>query len=276
MTQIDQATYWNGAEGQVWAALDDRYDAMLGRYTAPLLDGAEIGAEDRVLDVGCGCGPTTRQAAGRAVRGHAHGIDLSAPMLARARQRAADEGLANVSFEQRDVQRGVPGSYDVLISRFGVMFFDDVRATFRRLAAALRDGGRLSFVCWRERSANENRRVPHAVLSRYVDLPVRPAQPDRPGAFSLADPEHVRAVLTGAGLRDVRLEALDEPLWFGADAADATRFYLTDSDVTAALADLPDDVARAAADELRDTFARHQRPEGVLLGGAAWLVTARR
>lgn len=274
MNPLDQFALWNGAEGETWAAFDDRYDALLEKFTDPILDAAKIEQADTVLDVGCGCGCTTRRAAQRAKSGHAHGVDLSAPMLERARRRATEQGLRNTTFEQRDAQDGVPGEYDVIVSRFGVMFFPNVQHTFGALTSSLRHGGRLSFVCWRERAANENRTVPHAALSRHLDMPVRPAQPGRPGAFSLADPDHVAKVLTTAGLHDVQLTPLDAPMWFGTDAEDAVKFHLTDPDVAAALAAVSEDVAQAAVNDLRAAFAAHETADGVLLGGAAWLVSA--
>src|SRR5579875_272268 len=146
-------------------------------------------------------------------------------MLERARQRASTAGIDNVTFSQHDARDGVPGEYDVIVSRFGVMFFPDVQRAFSAIASSLRPDGRLSFVCWRERAANENRTVPHAALARHLDMPVRPAQPGRPGAFSLAEPDHVHDVLSTARLRDVQLTPLDEPMWFGADAEDALKFH---------------------------------------------------
>src|SRR5579875_455519 len=109
MNPIDQFEFWNGAEGETWAAFDDRYDALLENFTDPLLDAAQIHPTDEILDVGCGCGETTGRAARRAKNGYAHGIDLSAPMLERARQRASTAGIDNVTFSQHDARDAVPG-----------------------------------------------------------------------------------------------------------------------------------------------------------------------
>lgn len=175
-------------------------------------------------------------------------------------------------FEIGDAQRADlgAGGLDAVISRFGVMFFDDAAAAFGALGVTLRPGGRLAFVCWRERERDESRTVPAQALAPWV--PRKPiAPPGEPGAFSLADPDRVRALLTGAGLVDVGLEALAEPLRMGADARDAAGFLLAEL-----VADRGVPAPPAAAGALRAALAAHETPDGVLLGSSAWLVTARR
>ncbi|MGC1754044.1 MAG: class I SAM-dependent methyltransferase, partial [Trebonia sp.] len=144
-----QAEAWNGYEGEHWAANDDRYDIVNSGFNEPLLDAAGIGETSRVLDVGCGNGKLTRLAASRAPHGQATGLDLSGPMLARARARAAEEGIGNVTFEQGDAQVYPlpPGGFDVAVSRFGVMFFGDPIAAFANIGRGLRAGGRLAIAC---------------------------------------------------------------------------------------------------------------------------------
>ena len=139
-----QAEAWNGYEGEHWAANDDRYNIVNSGFNGPLLDAAGIGETSRVLDVGCGNGKLTRLAASRARQGQVTGLDLSGPMLARARARAAEEGIGNVTFEQGDAQVYPlpPGGFDVAVSRFGVMFFGDPAAAFANIGRGLRPGGR--------------------------------------------------------------------------------------------------------------------------------------
>ncbi|MDP9334095.1 MAG: class I SAM-dependent methyltransferase [Actinomycetota bacterium] len=146
-TNERQTEQWNGVESNHWVEKAERYDRQLAPFADMLFERLTLAGTDRVLDIGCGCGATTITAAAQAQR--AVGIDLSGPMLAVARNRAADAGLANVEFVEADAQvhRFVPASFDVVVSRFGVMFFDDPTAAFANLRGALADDGRLAFVC---------------------------------------------------------------------------------------------------------------------------------
>src|SRR6266545_2552985 len=186
-----QSEAWNGDEGQYFVAQRARHERMGQQHTARLLATAAIGPAEVVLDVGCGCGETTNGAARPARSGRALGVDLSAVMLAEARRLAGREGVRNARFEQADAQvHAFPAAgFDVAISGFGVMFFADPHAAFANIAAALRPGGRLAFLCWQEMTANEWLTVPFAAVAAHVTLPELPAA-DEPGPFSLADPRH--------------------------------------------------------------------------------------
>jgi SAM-dependent methyltransferase len=199
-----QAEAWNGGEGEYFAAERARHERMGQQHTQHLLDAAAITATDAVLDVGCGCGQTTIRAARAARDGHALGVDLSAVMLAEARRLAEQDGAGNVSFRQADAQTHPfpAGGFDVAISSFGVMFFADPRAAFANLAAALRPGGRLAFLCWQDLTGNPWLTIPFAAAAAHVTLPELPAA-DEPGPFSLADPQRTRDLLTEAGLGSI-------------------------------------------------------------------------
>ncbi|MEV0050662.1 methyltransferase domain-containing protein [Saccharopolyspora shandongensis] len=269
-----QAEAWNGYEGEHWAEHQDRYDAVNSGFNEPLLNAANIGKQDRVLDLGCGNGQTTRLAAARAA--HAVGIDLSAPMLHRARNSATRAGIANVSFEQGDAQvyPFQDGEFDVAISRFGVMFFADPVAAFANIRRALRPDGRLAFVCLRDRSDNDL----GAVLGAAVEhLPApEPATPHAPGPMSLADPERIREVLTGAGFSDVTASPVDAPQTWGRDAADAAEFLFEWGPVQAMVRNADPTAAERARAALTTAMRRHQQADGVRLRGTAWQVTATR
>jgi SAM-dependent methyltransferase len=269
---VGQLGAWDGAQGAFWAAQADRFDRSVARYDAAFLAAARLRPGDRVLDVGCGTGATTR-AAGR-VTGSALGVDLSSAMLEVARQRAADEGLANVRFEQADAQVApFPAEgFDVAVSRTGAMFFADPVAALANVGRALVPGGRLVLLVWRALEENEWMSEVLGALSAERPLPVPP--PGAPGPFSLADPGRVREVLTAAGHRRVEVEGLAEPEWFGADPDDALTFVLG---FAGWLLDGLDDDARArAVADLRRRIEAHAGPGGVEFGSAAWLVTARR
>src|SRR5215211_4250320 len=150
MTNEEQARYWNGDESAHWLVHGERYERMLAPFTGRLLTAAAIRRVDRVIDIGCGTGSTTRAAGRIAIDGEALGADLSAAMLRQAARRAQEDGLTNVRFEHVDAQvhRFAPGAGDVALSRFGLMFFADPAAAFANIARGLRPGGWLVFVCW--------------------------------------------------------------------------------------------------------------------------------
>src|SRR5688500_8407013 len=154
-SNAEQLRAWDGAEGAYWAAHAPRFEEALARYDEPLLDAAAIRRGERVLDVGCGTGSTTRGAARRAAPGAALGVDLSAAMIEVARRAAAD--LAEARFEQADAQiHDFPAaSFDVVLSRTGASFFGDPLAAFTNLARATRPGGRLVLLVWQEPARNE-------------------------------------------------------------------------------------------------------------------------
>lgn len=269
----EQARAWDGEEGSYWAESADQFDRALRGYRARFLDTAAIGPDERVLDIGCGTGETTRDAARRATAGRVLGVDLSAAMLRVARQRAAVEGLANVDFEQADAQiHPFPAEFDVAVSRTGTMFFAGPTAAFRNIARALRPGGRLVQLVWQAPPRNEWIGAFTTALAAGRSLPAPP--PDAPGPFSLADPEHVRGLLADAGFKPPSFEDLTAPMHFGADAEAAYRLV---TGLLGWMLDGLDDTARERAlTDLRATIEAHQTPDGVLYPSATWLITATR
>lgn len=272
MANIEQAKAWDGETGRHWAAHQDRFDAMLSRLTVHLIVGANISAADSVLDVGCGCGETTRIAARLASGGTALGVDLSGPMLERARARAERLRIGNIAFKKADVQVADLPEADVILSRFGVMFFDDPRMAFVNLRRSLRPGGRIAFLCWQELANNPYWLVTRSALAAFVKPP---EIGDGPGPFSLADPARVRGLLADAGFRDVTVDPIGEPVCPGADADEAAEFVLKSGTARAMLADADDGTAAKAAAALRMSLRPYETPDGVLVESAAWLVTAR-
>jgi SAM-dependent methyltransferase len=270
----EQARAWDGTEGDTWTEHEDWYnDAQ--RYLSPhLLDGAGIAPSDRVLDIGCGCGETTRAAAGRAPAGEAFGIDLSSRMISRARERAVAEGIGNVRFEQGDAQvyPFEPASFELAISRYGTMFFDDPVAAFTNVSGALSHGGRLAILCWNRLRHNEWLLEVRSALAAGRDLPEPPA--DAPGALSFADPERVRSILEAAGFTAVGFHEIAEPMYFGPDASRAYESVTRLGIVGGLLADLDGRARAGALDALRRTIVDHETPEGVLLGTNSWLIRA--
>ncbi|GIE95582.1 hypothetical protein Ari01nite_30470 [Paractinoplanes rishiriensis] len=251
-----------------YAAERGGYNAELRRHTEALRRAAGVQPGDHVLDIGCGAGQTTRQAARAARDGSALGVDILAPAVERAREITAIEGLGNVTFEPGDVQRHrLPAArFDLVISRFGTMFFDDPAAAFANIASALRPGGRLAMLTWQDGERNEWHVAIRETLGGAAG----------PNAFSLADPPAVTELLEGAGFTEVAFADVHEPMYFGRDVPEALawiRSFTCTSDLLNG--QTPADAERTV-ERLREMLAAHRTGEGVSFGSRAWLVTARR
>ncbi|MEV7615814.1 class I SAM-dependent methyltransferase [Streptomyces sp. NPDC089799] len=278
IVNTEQATAWNGPEGTHWARNQDRWNAVNGGFDEPLLTAAAVTGDRRTLDLGCGAGHTTRLAARRAPGGHALGVDLSGPMLAEARARAAAGGPANVSFLRADAQVHAFGAaaFDAAVSRYGVMFYGDPEAAFGNVGRALRPGGRLAFVC--PAAPGDNGWVT-AMASLDGILPVGGfASPgDGPGMFSLADPDRVRALLTAAGYTGIAVDEVTAYGTWGRDAADAADFLLATGPGRHLMGQAEGTARARAREALTDHLAGHAGPDGtVRLLSTSWLVTADR
>ncbi|MCG2623309.1 class I SAM-dependent methyltransferase [Arthrobacter sp. I2-34] len=273
-SNTEQVQAWDGDEGDYWAAHAQRFDQSLAYYHPRLMESAGITAGSQVLDIGCGTGQTTRDAARLAGSGSALGLDLSARMLEVARRLAAEAGLANAEFRQADAQVHPfkPASYDCAISRTGTLFFGDPVRAWANIARALRPGGRLAMAAWQAVTGNEWFLEITGALAAGRNLPV--PGPEVPGPFSLSDPERVRRLLTAAGFTGPVLEDLRGPMYFGPDADDACRFILG---FTGWMLEGLDEAGRARARrDLRARLADHQTEQGVVFGSAMWLITAAR
>jgi SAM-dependent methyltransferase len=273
-SNTEQLRAWDGDEGAYWAAHAELFDRAVAEHHRRFLAAAAIGVAEQVLDIGCGTGQTTRDAARSATAGSALGVDLSSRMLDYARHRAAAEGVTNAQFAQADAQSHQfdAAAFDIAISRTGAMFFGDPVAAFTNIAAAIRPGGRLTLLAWRSLADNEWVRELVAALAAGRDLPSRP--PDAPGPFSLSDPDRVRHLLITSGYADVEFDPVDALMWFGTDAVDADGFVLG---LLGWMLDGLDDAGRARAiDALRATTEAHETTDGVTYGSAAWIIRATR
>ncbi len=276
-----QIAEWNGNSGERWVANQGRLDLMLSAFGDAALRAAAALPGEVVLDVGCGAGTSTLALA-RAVAptGRVVGLDVSAPLVERAGQRAREQGVA-AEFRLGDASRvEVPvRSFDLLFSRFGVMFFDDPVRAFEHLRAALKPNGRLAFVCWRTARENDWVSLPVGAVRDLVDVPK--TDPEAPGPFAFGDGARVARILTDAGFRDVAVAPFDHRLVFGRgatrDAAidDAVEHSFQVGPLQRLLADQPDDVRTRATAAVRAAFARRAEPDGVVIDSAAWIVTAR-
>jgi SAM-dependent methyltransferase len=252
----------------------DFYDAELRAHHEHLRAAYGIRPGDEVLDIGCGTGLTTREAARAAAPGRVVGVDVSERMLERAREVTAAERLDNIRYELGDAQvHGFdPAGFDVAISRFGTMFFSDPAAAFANIAAALRPQARLVLLVWQPHDRNEWAQAIDAALGDA-------AQPPQPGAdpFSLGDAEATAGILERAGFDAIHFEDVHEPVFYGRDPEAALAIVRGFQDTRAALASLSDGEAARTVERLREMLAAHHSDErGVALDSRSWLVTARR
>jgi SAM-dependent methyltransferase len=252
----------------------DFYDAELRAHHEHLRAAYGINPDDEVLDIGCGTGLTTREAARAAAPGRVVGVDVSERMLRRARELTAAERLANVRYEHGDAQvhRFDPARFDVAISRFGTMFFADPVAAFANIAAALRAEARLVLLVWQSLEHNEWVRLIDAALGDAA----QPVPPDL-DPFSLGDAEVTARILGTAGFEGVRFEEVHEPVLYGHDLDAALAVVTGFQSTSAALASLSDGEAVRTVERLREMLAAHYSHEqGVALDSRSWLITARR
>lgn len=272
----EMAAAWDGHEGDVWTEHAQRYEAAGQLLWELFLERRPIKPGDVVLDIGCGTGKSTRDAARLAAPGQVLGVDLSSRMLEYARRCSEEQGLTNLRFEQADAQVHPfeEAAFDVAISSFGVMFFADPFAAFTNIGRALKPGGRLAMLAWQELAKNEWLNVVRESLAAGRTLPQPP--PSAPGPFGFADPDHVRRVLEAGGFDDIELESVEEPVNLGTDGDDAFSFFSTVGIVEGLTQDLEEEAKAAALEKLHRALVAHQSEEGVLLGSSAWLITGHR
>lgn len=275
----EQIEYWNEQSGPKWVGRQAALDRMLAPLGERAMAALAPRAGERVLDVGCGCGGTSLELARRVTAsGSVLGVDISEPMLARARERTTAERMAHVRFVAADAQTHAftPGAADGVFSRFGIMFFADPTAAFANLRTALQPDGRLAFLCWQPLTANPWMLTPLMAVAAMVALPHPPA-PDAPGPFSFGDRLRVLRILHGAGFRDISVDAFETDIILGAgDSFDEAVDHALDLGPTArALRNVAADVRLKAAAAVREVLAPFATPRGVVLKSASWIVSAR-
>ena len=272
----DQIAYWNGPGGQHWVHRQEMQEGVLGSVTEILVARSNVKSGERVLDVGCGCGATTFAFAAKVgPSGRVLGVDISAPMLARAREITPPQAPVDFVLADATVHAFDPASFDLLVSRFGVMFFADPAVSFANIRKALRRGARMAFACWRTPRDNPWLMVP--LQAAYQHVPKMPQLgPEDPGPFAFADEERVRRILTEAGFSSVAFErsdlSMDVAGGRGLDAAVQTALEI--GPASRALDGQPPDQVAAATASIREALARFAKGDSVPLGGSIWVVTA--
>jgi ubiquinone/menaquinone biosynthesis C-methylase UbiE len=272
----EQITYWNGPGGQKWVHRQGMQDLLLGPVSDVLIERARVAAGERVIDIGCGCGSTSIAFANAVgPRGHVLGVDISAPMLARAREVAPVGAPVEFALADATVHPFQPASVDLLASRFGVMFFADPVLSFANMRKALRPGGRVAFACWRTPRDNPWMILP--LMAAYKHVPKLPELgPEDPGPFAFASEERVRRILGEAGFSAIALTrcdlSLDLSVGKGLDAA--VRTTLEIGPVSRALEDQSPEAITAVTASIREALTPFVRDGAVPLGASIWIVTA--
>jgi SAM-dependent methyltransferase len=269
---------WAGEMGERWLVNLDRFESMIAPVGDALLARAGLRAGERVVDIGCGGGATSREIARRVQPGGTVvGVDISAALVAEAARRAASAGLTNAAFVVADAAAALPpgAPFDRLVSRFGSMFFANPATAFQNLDRMLRTGARADFAVWAP--ARENAWVAGlmGVVGAHMEIPA--PVPRAPGPFAFDDPEYFRAVLEEAGFRDLQFQRWEGQQLIGgagADPADAVRFVLNAMSFGALVQEQPPALRAAVETELTALFAAHRTPAGIAMGANVWLVSA--
>lgn len=270
-SNADQIAFWNSDAGAKWVKAQDRLDAMLSPISAEIMKAAAPKSGERVLDIGCGCGDTALELARQGAR--VTGVDVSAPMLARAKERAL-QAHASADFVEADASnhRFSP-EFDLAFSRFGVMFFADPDAAFANIRMGLKPGGRLAFVCWRDWRENEWVRVPVGAVRAHVP-PQPQLGPEDPGPFAFADLARVRRILTAGGFDRITARPFDCDMTLGTTFDEAVQHIQNFGPVSRMLTDATAAQKEAAVVALQAALKPYAARKPVTLGGAVWIVTA--
>ena len=271
MSNETQIEFWNGPAGDVWVEAQELMDQMLAPLSDAALGAAAPLSGEKVIDIGCGCGATTLaiSQSGASVQG----VDISVPMVARARDRTVDQ--ENVTFSVADASVAEFGAeHDLLFSRFGVMFFDDPRAAFSNLRSALVEGGRLVFVCWQSPKKNPFMSVAGRAAQPYMPEP-DPQDPRAPGPFAFSDSNWVTEILDGSGFSGITVSSLTPNLTVGKNIDEAMYFQSRVGPLARVLAELDEATQVKAKQAVREALSEYETKDGVILPAAAWLVQAK-
>jgi SAM-dependent methyltransferase len=275
-TNLDQLAFWNGPGGDIWVARQTHTDITLAPMSKALLSFADPHLDERVLDIGCGCGATTLDFA-RAVgpNGRVVALDISDSMLTEGARRAKTAGLNNIKWVQADAANADHDEFDLLTSAFGLMFFGDPVSAFTHIRRAAKPGARMAFVCWQSLSDNPWMEVPMDAVRQHLP-PRAQAAPNAPGMFAFADPKYVTEVLTRAGWATPKIESLNVDLDIaaagGLDAAVDQSTQI--GAVNSWLRGQPEKIISAAVASIYEALTPYVNDQSVNLPAGMWLVSS--
>jgi ubiquinone/menaquinone biosynthesis C-methylase UbiE len=274
-----EVQYWNSAQTRAWADEYDVIDRLFAGLTRVALDHAAPKLGERVIDIGCGSGTTVLELAARVgPTGYVLGADVSKPSVEKARERIAAAGVQQAEITLCDVSTHTfpANSFDLVFSRFGVMFFTDPVAAFANIHKAMKSDGRLAVAVFR--TPQENKWATAALAAvRHLLPPITPPGPEDPGQFSWADAARVHRILETAGFQDISLTPHDPemPLAGRGGAAEAASFMSRVGPVVRAMSDASEQRRKEVRAALEAFFKIHEGPKGIVLPGAIWVITAR-
>jgi len=280
LANADMNEFWNGAGGEKWLRFQDTMDINLKPFGHKAITAANILPGETVLDIGCGCGDTTFELA-RLVgsSGQVLGLDISQPLLARAEALSESTAEKNIMFKCGDAQEFAfaESTFDLLFSRFGVMFFDNPVTAFSNLQKSLKPGGRLTFICWQPLMKNEWVKTSLKVVARHISLPA-PSGPEEPGPMSFGDPKRVARILKASGFSDICINACDTAFTVGRDLDEAVAFLTQMGPAAAAISQSEVDEKEKVkiARDMQQTLQQFATKAGITLSAATWIVSAKR
>ena len=276
----NQKDFWSGKGGDIWVERQNAMDTMLSPLGEAALNKLNFNEEENVLDIGCGCGHTTLNIAKRiGPSGNVTGLDISEPMLKRAKESASEMSITNTSFKCVDVQTEDLGDqiYSAAFSRFGVMFFEDSIAAFKNINKSLISGGYLSFVCWQSPAVNPWQSLFIQEVKKFLDLPSPP--PRSPGPFAFMESEYVSSILEESKFQDITIEGHEAEvnMFSGRSLSDSVKDYISINPVvTQMLKESSENQIAEIVNSGIEAFSPYYSEKGLIFPSATWLVTARK
>ena len=276
----NQKDFWSGKGGDIWVERQNAMDTMLSPLGEAALNKLNFNEKENVLDIGCGCGHTTLNIAKRiGPSGKVTGLDISEPMLKRAKESAVEMSITNTSFKCVDVQTVDLGDqiYSAAFSRFGVMFFEDSIAAFKNINKSLISGGYLSFVCWQSPAVNPWQSLFIQEVKKFLDLPSPP--PRSPGPFAFMESEYVSSILEESKFQDITIEGHEAEvnMFSGRSLSDSVKDYISINPVvTQMLKESSENQIAEIVNSGIEAFSPYYSEKGLIFPSATWLVTARK
>lgn len=273
----NQRDFWSGKGGDIWVERQNAMDTMLSPLGEAALNKLNLNEGENVLDIGCGCGHTTLNIAKRiSPDGQVTGLDISEPMLKRAKESANEMSISNASFNCVDVQTDDIGEevYSAAFSRFGVMFFEDPIAAFRNINKSLITGASLSFVCWQSPALNPWQSLFIEAVKKYVDLPSPP--PRSPSPFAFMESEYVSSILEESNFQNIIIEGHEAEvnMFSGRSLSDSVKDYISINPVVSGmLKDSTEQEKTEIINSAIEAFSPYYSAKGLMFPSATWLVT---